>query len=178
MIHKFVHRLSRFRQDESGHASIEFAIMFPILFYMLLSAIELGIMNLRDSMLERSLDIAVREVRITTGFQPSHQELKEMICSETGMIPDCLNNLLLEMVQKDPRNWTDLSSSTNCTNRAEETHPVTTFTPGQDNELMILRACAKYEPMFNNYGLAGLLTKDSSGDISLIAISAFVQEPK
>lgn len=167
-----------FRKNEAGHASIEFAIMFPVFIMILLSSIELGVMTVRSALLERALDVVVREIRLTTGTAPSHQQLKVMLCSETNVVPDCLNNLALEMYLIDPRSWYNISSSATCTNRAEEVDPVTTFSHGKENELMILRACAKFDPMFTSIGLSSYLERDSSGDSAIIAMSAFVQEPR
>ena len=175
------HLLERFRKSEAGHASLEFVIMFPILFMILLSSIEIGVMTLRASLLERALDIAVREVRLTTGTSPSHQTLKEMICDETNVVPDCLNNLALEMYLIEPRNWYDISSTAACTNRAEDVEDPDNFQHienGLDNELMILRACAKFDPMFTDVGVSSFLSRDDAGDSAIVAMSAFVQEPR
>ena len=170
--------LKRFRRDDAGSASIEFAIMFPVFFVILISAMELGLMTVRSALLERALDVVVRDIRLTTGTAPSHVQLRTAICEETSVVPDCFNNLALEMRLVDPRAWTDIPSAVTCTNRAEEVAPVTTFQHGMDNEVMIIRACAKYEPMFSDYGLSAFMSKDSSGDVALIAKSAFVQEPR
>lgn len=172
------HVLKRFFKQEAGHASIEFAIMFPVFFFILLSSIELGVMTVRSALLERALDVVVREIRLTTGTAPSHQALKEKLCNETNVVPDCLTNLALEMYLVDPRAWTDIPAKATCTNRAEEVDPVVSFSNGMDNELMILRACAKFNPMFTAIGLSSLLQRDAAGDSAIVAKSAFVQEPR
>lgn len=172
------HLLKKLRKEETGSAAIEFAIMFPVFFFILLSAIEVGMLTVRSALLERALDIVVRDIRLTTGTAPGHAEIKAALCAETNVVPDCTNNLSLEMYRIDPRNWTDIPSTATCTNRAEEVSPVTTFENGMDNELMVLRACAKYEPMFSEYGLSLFMEHDSSGDTALLAHSAFVQEPR
>ncbi|MEQ9695398.1 TadE/TadG family type IV pilus assembly protein [Shimia sp. SDUM112013] len=171
-------RLTRTARNEDGHASLEFAIMFPIFFVILLSAVELGMMTLRMAYLERGLDIAVREVRLSTGNAPDHAELITMICDEATMIPDCTDNLKLEMVEVDPRDWGGLTPGATCTNRAEDVQPVTTFVAGGANQLMILRACAKIEVLYPNIGFGNAIEKDDAGDAALVAVSAFVQEPQ
>ncbi|CUJ91761.1 Flp pilus assembly protein TadG [Shimia thalassica] len=178
MMHLAKTRFTRFVRKEDGHASLEFAIMFPIFFVVMLSAIELGMMTLRSAYLERALDIAVREVRLSTGNPPDHAELIQMICDESSMIPDCETNLKLEMIQVNPRAWSTISDTVTCTNRAEEVDPVTTFVAGSENELMILRACAKIEVLYPNIGFGNLVQKDDAGDAALVAMSAFVQEPQ
>ena len=170
--------LKKLRKDEAGSASIEFAIMFPVFFFILLSAIEVGMLTVRSALLERALDVVVRDIRLSTGTAPSHSEIRAAVCSETSVVPDCDNNLALEMYRIDPRNWSDIPTAVACTNRSEEVAPVTTFENGMDNELMVLRACAKYEPMFSDYGISVFMDHDSSGDTALIAKSAFVQEPR
>ncbi|WP_204114873.1 TadE/TadG family type IV pilus assembly protein [Shimia biformata] len=177
MMHRIAKHLARFGRKEDGHATIEFAIMFPFFFVFILSSVEIGLITLKYAFLERGLDIAVREVRLSTGDAPDHVELKNLICDEATFIDNCAENLSLEMVQVDPRNWVPISDQATCTDRAEEVQPVTTFTPGQANQLMILRVCAKVPALYPTMGFGKEIAKDTSGDIALVSVSAFVQEP-
>ncbi|WP_197916435.1 TadE/TadG family type IV pilus assembly protein [Thiosulfatihalobacter marinus] len=170
--------LSRFRRNEDGHATIEFAIMVPFLFVIMLSAVELGMLTMRYAFLERGLDIVVRDIRLSTGAEFEHDEIRDQICDAAGMIPDCSNNLKLEMITLDLRDWTGIPTTTVCTNRAEEVQPLTSFQAGGENTLMVLRACAKIEPLFPTTGLGATFNVDSAGDYALVATSAFVQEPR
>ena len=43
----------------------------------------------------------------------------------------------------DLRNFTQLDPSPDCTDAADESKPLREFTPGGENQLMMLRACAK-----------------------------------
>ncbi|KPA23114.1 TadE-like protein [Shimia sp. SK013] len=178
MITRMTSLFRRFRGREEGHVTTEFAIMVPLLLVTMLSAVELGVMTLRYSMLERALDIVVRDIRLTTGYTPDHDEIVTRVCDTATILPDCENNLKLEMVTLDPRSWTGIPQNTVCTDNSEETQPVTTFTPGVENELMVLRACAKLEPLFPTTGLGSHFETDAAGDYALVVISAFVQEPK
>lgn len=170
--------LSRFLRRDDGHATIEFAIMIPIFLIILLSAVELGIMTMRYAFLERSLDIVVREIRLSTGVDFSHDVIKDRICEEAPMIPECAANLSLEMVMLNPRAWAGVPQNTVCTNREEEVQPVTAFESGDENQLMVLRACVKMTPLFPTTGLGSQFQKDSAGDYSLVVVNAFVQEPR
>ena len=152
--------------------------MVPLLLVTLVSAIELGVITLRYSFLERGLDIVVRDIRLSTGYTPDHNELVTQICEEARMIPDCANNLKLEMVTLDPRNWTGIPENTVCTDRSEDVQPMTTFESGDENELMVLRACAKVTPIFPTTGLGASFPKDDAGDFALVVLNAFVQEPR
>jgi len=170
--------LRRFLRAEEGSATIEFAITFPAVLFLLLSSVELGFVTLNHAMLERAMDITVRDIRLGTGTAPQHDELKDLICERAGFIKECDVNLRLEMIQIDPRNWSSLPGDPDCTDQSEEVAPVRSFVNGLDNELMILRACAKISPVFPTIGLGENMVKDDAGQYSLVAMAAFVQEPR
>lgn len=170
--------LRRFGLSEDGSATIEFAITFPAVVTVLLSGIELGFVTLQHAMLERAVDITVREIRLGTGTAPQHDEIKDRICSRAGFIADCGSNLRLEMIQVDPRAWSGVPETPDCTDRSEPVQPVRAFVNGQENELMILRACAKIDPVFPTTGLGKSLVKGAGGQYALVSTSAFVQEPR
>ena len=175
--------LRRLAASQDGHATIEFVITFPALIFILLSGIELAMVSLNHSTLERAVDMTVRDIRLGTGTMPedadvNHENIKNTICDRAAFIPDCRENLRLEMVRMDPRNWTGLSNDVDCTDKSEDSLPVRNFRNGAENELMILRACVKFDPIFPTSGLGKQLAKDGAGQAALIATSAFVQEPE
>jgi len=178
MMIKLIDILRRFRRSEQGSATVEFAIVFPAMFFMMLSGIELSFVTLRHSMLERALDITVRDIRLGTGTVMQHDEIKDTICARAGFIDNCSANLRLEMIQVDPRNWVAVPADADCTDKSEEVSPVRSFVSGTDNELMILRACAKIDPVFPTSGLGADLAKGQDGQYALVSSSAFVQEPQ
>ena len=51
------------------------------------------------------------------------------------------------------------------------------FTPGQQNQLMLLRACLRFDPLFPIDALGSALVKDANGQSAIYAMTAFVQEP-
>ncbi len=170
--------LGRFSRSENGAATVEFAITFPAMLLFMLSGIELGMVTLKHSMLERAMDQTIRDIRLSTGTAPQHDEIKDLICARAGFISDCSANLRLEMIQVDPRNWTAISPTPDCTDQSEDVAPVRNFAPGRENELMIMRACAKFDPVFPTTGLGKNVQKDGAGQFALVSVSAFVQEPK
>ncbi|WP_109468144.1 TadE/TadG family type IV pilus assembly protein [Albibacillus kandeliae] len=179
MTARLLRAVRRFRRSESGTATVEFAITFPAMLVMLLSGVELGMISLQHAMLERAMDITVRDIRLGTGSAPQHDDIKDLICERAGFIRDCSDNLLLEMVQVDPRDWSGVADNATCTDRSEEVNPKTEFkSDAPENALMLLRACAKIDPIFPSTGLGANLAKDDSGQFALVAISAFVQEPE
>lgn len=170
--------LRRFRRREEGTATIEVAILLPVFMMILMSTVELGVINLRQSQLERALDITVRGIRLSTGSVPQHNTIRDQVCTLSGFIDDCESSLRLEMVQLDPFDWTGVNPVPDCVNQITNVQPVRTFTAGQANELMLVRACMKFKPMFSSWGLGNSLDKDDDGRVSLFASSAFVQEPR
>ena len=168
----------RVSRSEEGSATVEFAITFPAVLLLMLAGIELGVVTLQNSMLERAVDITVRDIRLGTGTAPQHSEIKDLICDRAGFIENCGDNLRLEMIQIDPRNWVGIPADADCTDQSEEVSPVRSFVNGLDNELMILRACAKFDPVFPTTGLGKAMIKDGAGQYALVSTSAFVQEPR
>ncbi|WP_138919615.1 TadE/TadG family type IV pilus assembly protein [Oceanicola sp. S124] len=174
---KLRHMLRRFGADEAGNVTVEFVILFPIIITMFFSTVELGMLTVRQTMLERGLNLAVRDLQIGLTANVDHDTIKELICDNAGLLPDCDNALKLEMMPIDLRNYTSMSDDVDCVDRAEEVNPVRSFTNGQANELMLLRACLKFEPIFPNAGLGRNFGKDANGDAIMFAVSAFVNEP-
>jgi Flp pilus assembly pilin Flp len=177
MIRALSRRLGRFRRAEDGNASVEFVLIFPIFMMFLIFALELSFITLRHAMLERGLDLTVRQIRLGYATPPNHATIKDMVCDFSRLGGNCSENLRLEMQPIDPRAYVGLNTVVDCTDRAEPTKPVNNFSPGQRNDLMILRACLKYDPLMPQAVLGRALAKDSSGQAAVVSVSAFVNEP-
>lgn len=178
MIRSLTSFLRRFGRKEDGLVTVEFAIMIPAYLFVMFSAVEYGLATTRHTMLERALDQTVRDIRLSTGFTPQHDEIKELICERARIITDCENSLSIEMIKQDLRNWNNVSESFACIDRREEVAPVQAFTTGLDNQLMMLRVCASVDPIFNTIGVLGLIPTNEDGELKIVTKSAFVQEPR
>lgn len=177
MIRNITSFLGRKARDESGSASVEFVLVFPVYLSMIIMSIELGFVTMRHTLIERGMDMAVRELRLGTGTAPQHDQIKKLICDNALMVSDCEQNLQLEMVPADLFAFNTLDTSVDCTDKAEPAKPVRAFVPGQQNELMLMRACYKYDPFFPDDFLGSALSKDASGQAAIVTMTAFVQEP-
>lgn len=177
MIRKFRTYLSTLARDEKGSASVEFVLIFPIYLSFILMSIELGFVTMRHTLLERGMDMAVREIRLGTGTVPQHDAIKDLVCENAIMVLNCEQKLRLEMRPANPFALQTLDTEADCTDAAEPAKPVRSFVPGQANELMLMRICYKYEPFFPKEFLGSALQKDASGEASIISMTAFVQEP-
>ena len=80
------------------------------------------------------------------------------------------------MIVQDAFAGIHLPEEPDCTDLSEEAKPVRDFSNGTENQLMILRACAKIDPLFPTSTMGRTLANDG-GQIRLTALSAFVQEP-
>ncbi len=172
--------MRRWRTDESGNATVEFVIMVPVFISLLTMSIELGLITLRETMMERGLDMAVRQIRLGTGDPGTYAEIKSVLCENALVFADCENNLRLEMQPVNPRAYASLDPEVKCTENAEPVDPETIdkeYVPGGSNTLMVLRACFRYDPFFPDAVLGRALQKDGFGQPAIIATTAFVQEP-
>lgn len=176
-ITKLARKLRGFARKEDGAVTFDFIFVFPVAFMMFIMAYEVGMLSTRHVMLERGLDRTVREVRIGRILSPTHDMLKDRICEYASIIPDCSNNLRLEMLTNNPRAWTPLSKSVACVDREENAPPVITFNPALNNELMILRACALFDPMVPLGVIGQTIPKESGDAYGLVATSSYVMEP-
>mgnify|MGYP000866597148 FL=1 len=178
---RFVNRLraglGRLARDEDGTATIPFIIFLPFFMLLVMSSLEMGTLMLRHVMLERALDISVRDLRLGNWTNPTHDDFKRVVCNRAGVIPDCMNVLLVELRPVSTVTWEPLASGPICVDRAEPIKPVTTFNPGVGDNMMLIRACAKFDPIFPTSGLGFQLPRDNTGAYALIAATAFVNEP-
>jgi hypothetical protein len=170
--------LRRFRSQTDAVVTVEFAILMPLYFMFLTSTVDLGLVILRQSQLERAVDVVVRDIRLNTAANLEHDVVRDNICAVSGFIDNCATSLRLEMVQLDPFAWTGVNPKPECTSSPEEIQPVLELPKNrQSNDLMLIRACMSFKPLFIGWGLGEDIANDE-GLVSLVAISAFVQEPR
>ncbi|MEP3636588.1 MAG: TadE family protein [Paracoccaceae bacterium] len=172
--------LRQFGRKEDGQIAIEFVLAVPLVFTLFMTSVEMGIYAVRQMFLERGMDIAVREIRLATGEPTDHDDIKDNICGFAGFLPDCDTTLRLEMIPLDPRAFDQsLYGQADCVDVSEPVaSDIRNFVPGNSHQLMILRACYAFEPVFPTSGLGFAYAKDGSGRSHMFASSAFVQEPQ
>lgn len=169
--------MSRFFRRQEGSSTIEFVLILPAFILIFLSTFETGMLMTRHVMLDRALDIAVRQVRLGTLGEVSHANLVETICDNIVIMDDCTSELRLEMEQLNPRAMVLAGDEPECINREDRSEPITGFTPGGRNELMILRACALFDPILPTTGIGSSLPRKSGGAYALLATSSYSVEP-
>ncbi len=181
-------------RSEKGSSTLEFVILFPPFVIFLLSGVEAGLMMLRTAMLERGLDMAVREIRIGTPTPPTFDQFRTQICDVAMVIPNCMESLQVELQIVDGATWQPLDPTPRCVDRNTTIDPFDQpenfYNTGGNNDFMLVRLCANVDPILPGFALGLILDRiplpggeevaDGDPDLNgyaIVALSAFVNEP-
>ena len=168
----------RFARSQSGTATMEFVIMVPLVLGFLFSAIDYGVVMIRQVFLDRAVDIAVRQVRLGNVAATSFAGFRTQICSNTFLISDCENSIAIELRPIDTVTWAGLDEPAQCVNREENISPVLAFTPSSGAQvLMLIRVCVVADPFIDMTGMILGMPEDASGGFFLVSNAAFANEP-
>ena len=171
------HLIRSYLRKQDGASTLEFVLLFPAFMIILLSTIEAGYMMTQNVMLERGVNIAIRELRLGTSTATNEDELKVIICNEAAFISDCTNRVRIELTRVSTDDFTMPTGNVTCVQRDEDIQPAVTFESGTENDLMLMRACTVFDPLFPTTGLGLRLPKDSTGGYAIVSSAAFVVEP-
>jgi TadE-like protein len=177
MIQPILSSLKRFLREENGTSTIEFLFAFPIIFTTFVATFEAGFFTMRYVMLDRALDMTVRELRLGIIAAPAMAKIKKSICDKGQLIGDCENALTIELTQVDVNTWVFPTGTIECRDRGTPPKPVVEPNLGTENQMMLIRACLAGNPMFPSAIVAASMTVSSVGDYYVTAVSAFVNEP-
>ena len=172
--------ITRFARDERATATMEFVIMFPVVITLFIAVFENGVILTRQVLLERSLDEAVRLLRLArtitdaeTG-QPralTAADISEAICDNTGAIPDCDTVLVVDLRVIDTTTYALPAADVSCVDRRDLTiQPANEFRQGQNNDLVVMQR--DVPGTFTRDGYIGIfyfenLVVGSDGSVSL-----------
>lgn len=176
-------RLRHWLRREDGSSTVEFVILFPIFIIIFLATFEAGMLMVRQVMLDRGTDITVRALRLgqlapRDEGDSIHNLLKRNVCSLAGILPDCMNNLMIELRPVSTVTWTPLTANPTCIDKDAIVQPVTNPVFGQQNEMMLVRVCARVKPYFEPHAWIFLNPAGPDGWNSLVSTTAFVNEPR
>lgn len=176
----FIDHLARFIRDERATSTLEFVIMFPVVCMLFVASFEAGTILSRQVLLERSLDEAVRILRLAQGLTLTGDDVADAICDNTSAIPGCNGVLEVQLTRINRQTYDIPTPDIACVNRSDVTiQPDNQFQQGQDNELILIRACAVVDPILPGvfFGFGLNLARDDSGGLHMVASSVFVNEP-
>lgn len=188
-------RLRAFLADERGTATIEFLMFFPIVFIIFLASFESSFYMIRHVMLERSVDIVVRDIRLgnldylkTQSQYAQNDALKDLICGTSilNAKQTCKDSMRIWLQAVSTADFEMKAPPRFCVDRLENIDPATDpgpaveeFKLGDDNDIMLMRICLKEEPLFPTTIIgAGLIAGgENDGSYALMTTSIFVNEP-
>ncbi|MEM7641970.1 MAG: TadE/TadG family type IV pilus assembly protein [Pseudomonadota bacterium] len=176
---------------EDGSASVQFVLVFPFFFFIFLLSFEASMLLMRQVMLERGLDLAVREIRMDSKSTASAGDMRETICNRARILPDCVENLVVELRVVDPENWVRPSTNHPCSSLVKTVVPglppqsviasrietSADWDGNRQDQFVIVRACYAVDPVMPGAPLGARLVDDLDGAYRMVASSVFVVEP-
>ena len=170
--------LSRFKRSEDGNATVEFTILVPLVFSIFVAALESGLMMVRWTSIDRASDMVIRQLRLGQIANPTAVVLRQMICDQTYMIENCFENTVVEIREIDRATFLMPATDEPCVTRTDQIIvPVTQITPGQQNDLMLIRVCVTVDALFPTSVYALPIDYDAQGGYALAVASVYVNEP-
>ncbi len=171
-------RVMRGWRSEDGTTTVEFVVLFPLLFSVFVLAVDAGIMQFRQVVLHRAMDMAIREVRL--GRITESDTMSGLICARTAMLPNCLDRITVEMRPIDTASFTGLDTPLTCVDLEEELTPYVEFNPGSGGaaqELMLVRVCVVADPFVRLTRVLTGVPVNPEGNAVLHTRGIFVKEP-
>lgn len=172
-------QLREFWEDETATATLEFTIVFPLLIIVFIAAFETALILTRQIMLERTLDMSVRVLRLAQGVITNADTVRDTMCSNTSLLPNCDELLTIDLQLIDSTTYDMPSNDEICAGRGNDivVAPDNDFDVGEDNDFLLIRTCLVVDRIlpFSGFGLN--LTRDDSGGLHMMATTIFVNEP-
>jgi hypothetical protein len=166
-----------FRRDETGSSVVGLVVLFPLVMIAFVSALEVSVLALRKVQLATAATEVTRYLRIASNTPPDRQTLIETLCGAAGLFPDCPNSITVELAPVDTNEWGANSESMQCIDRQEGFVPAEEYVAGDNNQLMLIRICAVFKPVFPSLGVGQALVEMNDGDYAIMDVSFFTNEP-
>lgn len=167
----------KFNRGEDGSSTIEFVILFPVFASILMGGYEIGYYTVSSTMLDRGLDMAVRDIRLGKTSNVTLETLKTDVCEYAIYVDNCEENIHIALEPVTADGFVEPSSYAQCLDRDAAVAPATTFTDGEENELMLVRACVLVDPIFPTTWLGAALEATEGAGYAMASTSGFVNEP-
>ena len=173
------HTLKEFWDDDSATATMELVIVFPLLMIIFIAAFESAMILTRQIMLERTLDMSVRVLRLAQGVTTNADTVRDTMCANTNLLPNCQELLTIDLQLIDRTTYAMPDSNQICAGRGEEIviQPDNAFDSGADNDFLLIRTCLIVDRILPISGFGLNLARDDSGGMHMMATTIFVNEP-
>lgn len=167
----------RHARDEGGSATIPFVMALPLFITMIMAAYEIGYYAMTSAMLDRGLTDTMRDIRLGRMKTVTLETLKPSICDYASYVPNCRENILVELRPITAQTFAIPSTMAQCVDRNAAANPITIITNGGENELMLVQVCVLFDPVFPTTWLSGSL-HNADGNYAIVSVSGFVNEPQ
>ena len=166
---------------EAGTATIEFALVIPVALLIFMASMESGLYMVRQTMMERGLDMSLRDFRLGRMASMNYDQIRDSICDRIPLINNCRSELKVWMQPLDTETWNFDLDDVYCGDRNDPLRqPLTGQTDtGTSHQLMLIRVCMLQNPIFPSTGFSLRLRADSAtGDYELSTSTVVVNEPR
>jgi hypothetical protein len=174
------HFLRSWATRQDGAVTVEFVVVVPFVLTLFFASVDVGVTMLRQVMLDRAVDMAVREVRLGRVPSDGSVTMAQMICDRAILFSDCHDNIAVEMQPIDTTNFNGLNDPVRCVNRELDITPAVAFNPGAGGaaqELMLIRTCVSANPFIRLTGFFTAMPINPEGDYVIASRGIFVNEP-
>lgn len=171
--------ITRLISDTRGVTAVEFAIIGPVFFTLMFSALELGFVLTKEMLLDNAASDVSRE--IYTGAASNgvvtQDDLVAQICETVSLIDSgCVDNLTIELTTISAFQSIPNSAAT-CVDSDEPINPKANFNPGAATSIVYMRICLTTNIYTPGLGLGLKLPKTDNGKLQLTSALAFANEP-
>jgi hypothetical protein len=130
-------------------------------------------------MLERAIDMSVRDLRIDAQARIEPADLREAICDRMRIAPNCIDDLVVSLVEISQTDWQLPRASQACRNRTAPILAPLPFAVGsaRAGKLVLLRACLPIDPILPGSAFGARVVVED-GTARLLAMSLFTVEPQ
>ncbi len=158
----------RFRKDERGGTAIEFALVAPVLVFLLCATLEVAVIGMVSAGLDNAVARAGRMIRTGQSDGPGDAAaFKTLLCQGLGENDARCRERLRVSVQRYA-SFAQASASA-------ESLPDGAFNKGEAGDIIMVRASYRYPLMTPQLGFFG--TPAGPGEVLLDARTAFKNEP-
>lgn len=179
-MNRFNFLLRRWAKRQDGAVTVEFVVIVPFILTLFFASVDSGMTMLRQVMLDRAVDLAVREVRLGNVPSDGSVTMSELICNRTILFSDCAGNIAVEMLPVDTATFAGLDAPIRCVDRELDITPAVAFNPGAGGsaqELMLIRTCVAADPFIRLTGFLTGMPINAEGQYVIASRGIFVNEP-
>lgn len=166
---------------EDGTASIEFVVFVPIVLSIFMASVEAGFYMIRTVMLERGLDLVMRDFRLGRLDTADHNRIRDLVCDATPVLPNCEAELKVWIAPMDQTAWVmpDIPAYCGDGNGSLTQMNSGSIVRGGENQIMVVRVCTLADPIFPSTGVGLQLRAHSvTGDYQIAAATVVLTEPR